>query len=383
VSVPDDFRRRHRERFGGREQLFASPGRVNLIGEHTDYNDGFVLPIAIDRYTFVAMTPRAGPVLEVYSEAFDEGARIELSRPFERCGGWIDYVAGVAAAVIAETGDTRGGSISIGGDLPLGAGLSSSASLELSVALALYALAGVRPGPRRIAAAGSRAEHDYVGIRSGVMDQLICALAISGSALLIDCRSLEASPVRLPQTAAIAVCDTTVKHALASSEYNERRVACEEGVRILLSHGLDIRALRDVSASQFEDVAHWLPSPIRERCRHVVYENQRTIDAAEAIGRGDLNSAGALFNASHQSLRDLYRVSSPELDAVVACAQRIPGVYGARMTGGGFGGAAIALLDPAAFGALRAELEAAYYRPSGYEPHVFLVNAVSGASAVE
>ena len=376
------FGRRHEQRFGGPAALFASPGRVNIIGEHTDYNDGFVLPIAIDRYTLAALTLDDAPALEVYSEAFAQTATIALDRPFERRGGWADYVAGVAAAVQSEIPLHRGARISIGGDLPLGAGLSSSAALELAVALALYRLAGIDPDPHRIAAAGSRAEHEYAGIRSGVMDQLVCALGVAGAALFIDCRSLETTPVALPAGAAIAVCDTLVKHALASSEYNARRAACEEGVRILRERGAEIRALRDLSVAAFEKDASLLPSPIRERCRHVVNENERVEAMVRAIAAGDLIRAGRLLDESHASLRDLYQVSSPELDAVVEAARTVEGVYGARMTGGGFGGAAIALLEPSAVEALTAKLDSAYYGPRGLQCAVFPVNAVAGASAV-
>jgi len=379
----DAFRRRHEQRFGGPAWLFASPGRVNIIGEHTDYNDGFVLPIAIDRYTLAAVTPGDALTLEVYSEAFAESASIALDRPFERRGGWADYVAGVAAAVQSEVPLHRGARMSIGGDLPLGAGLSSSAAVELAVALALYRLAGIDPDAHRIAAAGSRAEHEYVGIRSGVMDQLVCALGVAGAALFIDCRSLETTPVALPAGAAIAACDTLVKHALASSEYNARRVACEEGVRILRERGHDIRALRDLSVAAFEENARELPSPIRERCRHVVHENERVEAMVRAIAAGDLVRAGRLLDESHASLRDLYQVSSPELDAVVEAARSVEGVYGARMTGGGFGGAAIALLEPSALQALEGKLESAYYRPRGLQSAVFPVTAVAGAAALD
>ncbi len=376
------FAQRHRRRFGKEPRLFAAPGRVNLIGEHTDYNEGFVLPMAIDRYTVVGMNPIDGPVLRVYSEALDETAEIDLRAPFQRCGAWSDYVAGVAAVVSAQSPLGGGACLSISGDLPIGAGLSSSAALELSVGLALYALTGATVDARRLATAGASAEHDYVGIRSGVMDQLICALGVSGNALLIDCRSLETTPIPLPPNVTIAVCDTGVKHALASSEYNDRRAACERGVEILRQRGMNITALRDLSVDEFERVQQLLPSPIRERCRHVVFENQRTLDAARAIAAGNLQKAGELFNASHRSLKELYEVSSPELDRIVEVAQNVPGVYGARMTGGGFGGAAIAMLRPDAFGELCSRLDELYYRMQNMLAAVFAVRAVDGASEI-
>ena len=363
-------------------ELFAAPGRVNLIGEHTDYNEGFVLPMALDRHTVVAVSPDDTRSLRVFSEAYDESKSIELDRPFVRSGTWIDYVAGVVHAIGEERRIPHGGAITIGGDLPLGAGLSSSAALELAVGLAVYELAGERPQPRQLAAAGAAAEHEYVGIRSGVMDQLICALGQTDHALLIDCRSLEIAPVPLPHDVAVAVCDTRVKHALAGSAYNERRAACEQGVKILRAQGLNIQSLRDVSVEQFAVVQQHLPHPVRERCRHVIKENQRTLEAVDALTRGDLQRLGTLLNESHYSLRDLYEVSCPELDRVAEIAQQTPGVYGARMTGGGFGGCVVAVLKPDHVEDLRARLFDGYYAPASLEQAVFVVRACGGASSV-
>ena len=363
-------------------ELFAAPGRVNIIGEHTDYNEGFVLPMAIDRHTVVAVSPDDTRSLRVYSEAYGESKRIELDRPFARSGTWIDYVAGVVHAIGVERRIPHGGAITIGGDLPLGAGLSSSAALELAVGLGVYELAGERPQPRQLAAAGASAEHEYVGIRSGVMDQLICALGQPGHALLIDCRSLEIAPVPLPYGLAVAVCDTRVKHALAASAYNERRAACEQGVKILRANGLNVQSLRDVTVEQFAVVEEYLPHPLRERCRHVVEENQRTLEAVDALTRGDLQHLGALLNESHRSLRDLYEVSCPELDCVAEIAQGTPGVYGARMTGAGFGGCVVAVVEPDRVDDLRVRVLEGYYGPAGLEQAVSVVRASGGASPV-
>ena len=376
------FASRHRARFGGEPKLFAAPGRVNIIGEHTDYNEGFVLPMAIDRHTVVAVSRDDTRLLRVYSEAYGESHSIELDRPFARTGAWIDYVVGVVEAVARERNIAHGGAISIGGDLPLGAGISSSAALELAIGLAVYDLAGENPQPRQLAAAGATAEHDYVGIRSGVMDQLICALGQPEHVLLIDCRSLEVEPVRLPRGVSIAVCDTRVKHALAGSAYNERRAACERGVEILRSNGLNIRSLRDVTVEQFVTVQRHLPHPVLERCRHVIEENHRTLEAVDALASGDLQRLGALLNESHRSLRDLYQVSCPELDRVADLAQQTRGVYGARMTGGGFGGCVVAILEPEYVDDLRARLVEGYYAPAGLEPSVWIVRASGGASPV-
>jgi galactokinase len=377
----DAFAQRHIRRYGERPRLFAAPGRVNIIGEHTDYNDGFVLPMAIDRHIVVASSALAEPLLRVYSEALDESATIELFRPFQREGSWRDYVAAVAYASATQT-PLQGLCLSIGGDLPIGAGLASSAALEIALAMALYERTCADIEQRVLAAIGTRAEHDYVGIRSGVMDQLVCVLAKTGNALLIDCRSLEATAVPLPDAAGIVVCDTRVKHALAASAYNDRRASCELGVHILRESGMEIIALRDVSPQEFERVQQRLPTVVRERCRHVVYENARTLDASAALRAGDLVRTGALLNDSHDSLARLYQVSSAELDEVVYIARSVDGVYGARMTGAGFGGSAIALIQPQAFDCLRNALRERYYEPRGLEPGVFGVKAVAGAHKI-
>jgi galactokinase len=287
----------------------------------------------------------------------------------------------VACAAALRT-PLQGLCLSIGGDLPIGAGLSSSAALEIALAMALYERTGTDVDQRALAALGARAEHDYIGIRSGVMDQLICVLAKTGNALLIDCRSLDATPVRLPDGADIVVCDTGVRHALATSAYNDRRASCERGVRILRESGMEITALRDLSPQDFERVEQRLPAVVRERCRHVVYENARTLEASVALRDADLARVGALLNESHDSLARLYDVSSPELDEVVYAARSVDGVYGARMTGAGFGGSAIALIRPAAFDRVRAVLRERYYEPRGLQPAVFRVRPVAGARQV-
>lgn len=357
---------------------FAAPGRVNLIGEHTDYNDGFVLPMAIDRYTVTALTPRSDRELHVHSAAMGD-ADFDLDAPFVRSGTWTDYVRGVAGVVSDRTPLPCGANIDITGDVPLGAGLSSSASLELSVTLALCALAGATIDGRDLAAIGRCAEHEYAGIRSGVMDQLVCALGQAGHALLIDCRSLSAEAIALPEHLRVAVCDTGVKHALAASEYNARRESCERGVALLREMGLPIDALRDLSPAEYAAVEGALPEPERRRCRHVVNENARTLEAAQALRNEDAARMGVLMRESHASLRDLYEVSCAELDAVADCANAVAGVYGARMTGGGFGGCVVALCKPGALGALREALTATYYAPRGIPPAVYAVRASDGA----
>ena len=327
---------------------------MNLIGEHTDYNDGFVLPMAIDRYTVASSTVNDAGALRIYSAQMDDTLALPLDEPFVKRGTWADYAGGVLAAVQEEAPLHTGLDLRIESDLPMGAGLSSSASFELALAMALFASRGDEPEPHRLAAIGRRAEHDFVGIRSGVMDQLVCALAQAGSALFIDCRTLVTQPIAMPAGVRVAILDSGEKHALASSGYNERRAACERGVQLLQKAGLDIQALRDVTPETFDAYADVLPSPVRERCRHVVEENRRTLDAVAALTSGDLAHFGQLMYASHESLRSLYEVSTPKLDALVEAASAIEGVYGARMTGGGFGGSAVVLCTPEATDAVRA-----------------------------
>lgn len=355
---------------------FRAPGRVNLIGEHTDYNDGFALPMAIDRGITIEAGPLDAAQIRLASDAFHAQVTISLDAPFAGRGDWSDYARAVVSA-LSGAFPLRGADLRARGDLSTGAGLASSAAFEVALTLALASLAGHDLTPRDLARVATRAEQEYVGVRSGVMDQLIAACGVEGAAMLLDCRSLELTPVALPAALQIVVCESGVKHALASSRYGERRAECETGVRMLREHGLRLNALRDLTAAQFEAVEHILPSPVRECCRHVVFENQRTLDAAEALRRGDLERLGRLANASHESLRDLYAVSCAELDDIVERARRVEGVYGARMTGGGFGGSAIVLLRASEPGESNARLDA--LREALAEFEVYPVRASSGA----
>ncbi|HET9030730.1 MAG TPA: galactokinase [Candidatus Aquilonibacter sp.] len=369
----------HEARFGKAPRRFAAPGRVNLIGEHTDYNDGFVLPVAIDRMTVAAVTPNDADVVRVRSLDLGEQVDVPIDAPFRRTSSWSDYAAGVVAAVIAEHPLERGGDVTVATDLPIGGGLSSSASFELALAQALFALAGVEINPDRLAAVGRRAEHEYVGIRSGAMDQLAVAYGLAGNALFIDCRTLAVTPVAVPAGVSIAVMDTGIKHSLARSAYNQRREECERGVAQLRTAGLDITSLRDVTRTDLERHGDVLPQPLRNRVRHVVEENERTQRAVAALASGDVAELGRLMNASHESLRDLYDVSIAELDAVVSLARSVDGVYGARMTGGGFGGCAIALVDEDAAPDLLAHVTSHYYGVRNLPPAAFVTLASAGA----
>jgi len=382
MAVTDEttIRRRFREIVGRDPRLFVAPGRVNLIGEHTDYNEGFVLPMAIDRRTLVAASPRDDRRVVVRSLSFDASAEIDLdAAPEPRRRSWVDYVEGVARVLEARGSRLHGTDLVLDSDVPTGAGLSSSAALEVGVGLALLGIAGVSLDRVALALAAQAAEHEYVGTRCGIMDQYISALARDRHALLIDCRSLEPAWVPLDGDVKILICDTKVKHSLATGEYNTRRAECEQGVALLRARLPEIRALRDVTSEQLAEHASVLPDVVRRRCRHVVSENERTTRAADALRAGDHATFGTLMFESHASLRDDYEVSAPELDACVEAARTVRGVFGARMTGGGFGGCTVNLVAADAVEELTAVLARALPKP----PDVFVSHAAAGAREVE
>jgi galactokinase len=376
-----------RSRYDGGDvepRLFRAPGRVNLIGEHTDYNDGYVLPMAIDHETVVAARARDDRRVRVYSVNFDEAVEFDLDAAGEKQRGlWLDYVEGTARVLEARGTRLRGADLVISSDVPAGAGLSSSASLEVSVGLALASVSDAKIDKVQLALAGQQAEHEYVGAKVGIMDQFIAALGRAGHALLIDCRTLEAVQIPLDTTeTVVAICDTNVKHKLSSSEYNRRREECERGVELLRAALPGIRALRDVSVVEFEQNEHLLPEPIRRRCRHVVTEDDRTLDAAEALRGGDLEEMGRLMHLSHVSLRDDYEVSCFELDALVEIAGGIGGVLGARMTGGGFGGSTVNLVRRESLPEFKQIVAREYARRTKIETTIYVSEAGDGAKEV-
>src|SRR5262249_34228531 len=316
----------------------AAPGRVNLIGEHTDYNDGFVMPIATPQSTRVELAARDRDMARVWS------ASIALDRPVayrlgdeRRRGEWIDYVQGVTAAMRARGLPIRGFDARIESDVPLGAGLSSSASLEIAVVRALAAAFGLAINPIDAARIGHDAETGLVGAPVGIMDQMAASLAAQDAALFLDTRSLDFEHLSLPAGTELAVIDSGITHQHASGEYHVRRGECVESAR-----RLEVRALRDATPEQVS--AARLPAPLDARARHVVTENRRVLAARDALARGDTSAFGALMNESHRSMRDDFQVSTPDVDALVEIARRQPGVFGARMTGGGFGGSIVVLV---------------------------------------
>ena len=362
----------------GREPdaLVRAPGRVNLIGEHTDYNQGFVLPAAIDRDLCIAVRARHDALVDVRSEGH-EARSIALDRLERRPGDWSEYVGGVAWA-LAEAGHRLvGWDGAVASDIPVGAGLSSSAAIELATARAFEATTGFAWEPTEIATLCQRAENGWVGVASGLMDQLACARGRRDHAILLDCRSMEVELVPVPDGVSIVVLDTGTRRALQSSAYNDRRRECETAAR-----ELGVGSLRDVPSDRLPRTPAPLPLPLR-RARHVVTENERTLAAAEAMRAGDAGSMGRLMNQSHASLRDDFEVSSAALDAIVASAQAVDGCFGARLTGAGFAGCAVALVDETAVVDFERQVSTAYARATGRTCTVHVCRASDGASATQ
>ncbi|HJV60896.1 MAG TPA: galactokinase [Albitalea sp.] len=363
--------------------LVQAPGRVNLIGEHTDYNDGFVLPCAIDRGTVVAAAPRTDGLVRVCATDLD-GATDEfrLGKPIEARADapWANYVRGVVRQLAAQGVALHGADFAISGNVPQGAGLSSSASLEVAVLQALRQLEHVdaldEPAMARIA---QKAENEFVGCACGIMDQLASACGVEGHALLIDCRSLQVSPVPLPPGVAVLIADSRVQRGLVGSEYNLRRAQCEAAAR-----HFGVAALRDLPLGAFEDDHRPLDAVVRRRARHVLTENERTLSAAAALARGDLPRMGTLMAQSHASMRDDFEITVPAVDRLVELLQSLIGdAGGARMTGGGFGGCAVALLPHDRVDEVCAEVRERYRSPSGEPAQLHVCHASAGAGALE
>ncbi len=383
APVAQRVTREFARRFRGPCRVFRAPGRVNLIGEHTDYNDGFVMPAALGFYTCAAVGPRSDGRLTIYSVDFDETVDIEIDALAQGpTGHWSDYLRGVAAVLRARGVPVAGANLVIKGEVPIGAGLSSSAAIEVSTALALLAAAGAHLDRREIAAVCQRAEHEYVGTRCGIMDQFISCFGQAGHALLLDCRTLAYEPVPIPDTVRIVICNTMVKHELAGGEYNRRRADCEAGVQLLQRHVPKVRALRDVDMQQLERYSGEMPERTYRRCRHVVSENARTQEAAAALKNGDLSLFGKLMYASHASLRDDYEVSCRELDLLVDLGAKCDGVFGARMTGGGFGGCSVNLVEAGAVDTFQHDIARWYQTETGRPPEIYVCAASDGAGEV-
>jgi galactokinase len=371
------------ERFPGEPRVFRAPGRVNLIGEHTDYNDGFALPAAIDLYTWIAIAPRNDETLNVISANLNQTAEIDLreKHPFAR-NHWSDYIRGVALMLQDSGVQLRGANLVIHSDVPSGSGLSSSAALEVAAANALLANSNRALEKLNIAKLCQRAENEFVGARCGIMDQFAASFGCAGHAILLDCRSLEGTPLPLPAGINLVICNTMVKHEHSAGEYNLRRAQCEEGVALLKKWSPKISALRDISLGELESHKSELPPVIFRRCRHVIGENARVLDTAKAFQDSNLDAVGKLMARSHESLRGDFEVSCHELDIMVELAQKTEGVIGTRMTGGGFGGCTINLVESNRVEAFRASVSAGYERATGKTPEIYVSSAGEGASEV-
>lgn len=365
------------------QRTFRAPGRVNLIGEHTDYNDGFVMPTAIDLSVFVRVWPREDRKLDIRSENFDDAIEFDLDEknPTPR-GHWSDYATGVAVMLERVGHRLRGAHLQIRSEVPLGSGLSSSAAVEVATACALAGNSDLAIDGRELALLCQKAENEFVGARVGIMDQFTSLFGQDQHTLLLDCRSLEVKLLPLPDTVKLVICNTMVKHALASSAYNERRAQCEAGVRHLARFLPSVKALRDVTFEQLEQFGRDLPEVVYRRCRHVITENARVLSAAEALEQHDLHRFGELMAESHHSLRDDYEVSSKELNLMVELARKVEGVYGARMTGGGFGGCTVNLVDADRVEEFKQNVPKKYQQITGLMPEIYVCEPANGAEEI-
>jgi galactokinase len=373
VDVVEEFERR----FGAPPAILVrAPGRVNLIGEHTDYSEGFVMPLAIDRATWIALRPRTDRQVILHSMDHKEATTFDLDH-LEKGKGWPEYPKGVAWA-LQEAGHQLGGwEGTTVCDVPLGAGLSSSASYELAVAKAFAEVSRLPWDAPAMAVLSQKAENQWVGVNCGIMDQMISAVGRANHAVLIDCRNLNATLLPLPARSSVVILDTATRRGLVDSAYNERRRQCEEA-----SAFFGVSFLRDVTLEQLEAAAGDLPSLTRRRARHVISENARTVQAADAMKRGDAEELGELMNRSHESLRHDFEVSNLQLDAMVDISRELPGCLGARMTGAGFGGCAVALVRSDLAPGFVASVTTRYHEQTGLKPAAYVCQAAEGASAV-
>ena len=365
--------------------VVQAPGRVNLIGEHTDYNAGFVFPAAIDRWVVVAARSRADSLVQIYSAMHEEVAEFRVDDVLEAQGNWADYPKGVVREFQKLGHSLCGFDAAIVGNVPMEAGLSSSAAVEMAVGKGVVVLNRIEISGPDLALLGQRAENHFVGVNCGIMDQFISANGRAGHALFLDCRDLSFELVPLfGDDVQIVICNSGVTRGLTDSAYNDRRSACESGVSLLArTMGTDIQALRDVSMEMLDAYGGVLPEMVLKRCRHVITENERTQRAVTLLKKGDLSGFGQLMVASHESLRDDYEVSGKELDLLVEIALNVPGVFGARMTGAGFGGCTVNIVERDAVSALTDAINKRYPRTMGLTPEIYVCSAVNGAEQME
>jgi galactokinase len=368
-----------KELYGQHARVYCAPGRVNLIGEHTDYNDGFVMPVAVDMYTWVAAAPRNDTQVHVYSNNVSEHAEMDLQDTnLHVQGHWSAYVLGVAASLRLAGQELRGANLLVEGKVPMGAGLSSSASVEVAAGYALLATSRVSISLVELAKICQRAENEFAGARCGIMDQMIACCGRANYALMLDCRPVEFQLLPLFSDAQFVVSNSMVRHDHAASGYNARRADCEMATRILSGEMPGMQALRDVTLLDLERFSQSLPAVVHRRARHVVSENARVIAARNALERGDPELFGRLMRESHRSLRDDYEVSCPEVDTLVEFACEQDGVYGSRITGGGFGGCTISLVQRGKVEEFRRSLAQRYQQATGKKPDIYVFQASDG-----
>jgi galactokinase len=377
------FRSMHMKRFQAEPAIFAAPGRVNLIGEHTDYAEGFVMPAAIDFATLAGISPRADGKIVVYSENYGtERVFAASALPAKANRHWSDYPMGVVSILAGEGHAIPGFSLSVWGDVPLGSGLSSSASVEVATALAVLSLIGATyPGPV-LARLCQRAENEFVGASSGIMDQFISANGAKDHALLLDCRDLSFKLAPIPADVALVIANTMVKHAVVGGEYTTRRAEVEAACAVIARHRPEVRFLRDATVDDLDKWGHEMTPNSLKRARHIITENLRTVAAAEALIRRDLPELGRLMAEAHRSYSRDFEASCLEADAMVSLAQDLPGLIGARLTGGGFGGCTINLVEQSQSAAFAEALAGRYAAEIGIVPQVFVCRASGGAHRV-
>jgi galactokinase len=391
MNIIENITNIYHEKFGHAPTHIArAPGRVNLLGEHVDYNDGFVLPAAIDRATYIAFSPTDAPHSTLVAVDFDQQASFSAesistktqadSSPLPE---WTLYPAGVLWSLMEERLPVPSINAVFASDVPRGSGLSSSASVEMAFAIVWQTLGGWTLPPMKRALLGQKAENKYVGVNCGIMDQFASACGVENKLLLLDCRSLEWKTVPLPENVSIVIADTTVRRKLTSGEYNKRRSACEEAVRLLQLDLPSIKSLRDVSVDDFNRLAEKLPAEIEKRARHVVEEIGRSNQAEALLEAGDILNFGKLMNECHVSLRDLYEVSCPELDVMVRIAQSLKGCYGARLTGAGFGGCTVNLVAVEHTEQFANALAKGFESETGLRPNIYITAASHGAELLK
>jgi len=373
----------HVQRFGHNPAIFAAPGRVNIIGEHTDYADGFVMPAAIDFATLAAITPRSDGTVAIHSVNFDEQINYPVDNlPPKASHHWSDYPLGVLS-VLREAGvPIPAFSLTLNGDVPIGAGLSSSASIEVASMVAVLSLTGADIAMTRVAQLCQRAENHFVGASTGIMDQFIACCGAENHALLLDCRSLEYRLAPIPSHLSLVIANSMVKHSHAGGEYNTRRAEVEEGTELLRRHRPEIRRLRDATPDDLARWGHEMRPEVLKRCRHIITENIRTVAAADALEAGDLKTLGRLMYEAHASFRNDFEASCPEVDILVDLASKEPGCIGARLTGGGFGGCTVNLVENAQAQAFSERLHGEYREATGIEADIYLCHASAGAHRI-